>query len=827
MTTEDNNNKHYSAEAIERSINSKEDWINAINNITGRQITVQANKPCPVCGGRDRFTFDNNQGIGNNYCRQCGSGGMARTGLKLIQDILEIDFNETCTLVGEYLHLTPEEFNKKNTQKAKPLVFEKNELDPSKKAFAEQTIKKIESDLYSITNTLAQDYLRSVRCLNIDYPVENLYFSNIHHYDTTYKKESVKPALLARLTGFDGSLEAYQRIYLKQNGEKLERKQTPKLTNNSMLESAASVKLFPPAKSMGIAEGVETALAAHELSRLPVDAAINAKRLENWMPPKVCKVVYIFSDLDHPDPQTGKCPGFESAVKLFHKLVKKGLICYLLTPGIDIPEGKKSWDFNDFYNSVRGLTFNESQLKGLAIDVKPYENETTEDQDYDSWKAYAPISIYPKGQIIKAKSGSKKPKATLDNLSRMLGYYHIKLNYNEILKQPEYTFPSQADFINKGEDLKQNAAYGQIVDLMAINNMSKAGLDNYLTTIQQRNTYNPVKDWILEREWDKHDYLQDLLDTIEMNKNTSNLEERELLKKTLVTKWLLGACALATGMTNEFPFVLTLQSSDQGIGKTFWFRQLCPADWRVDGVTLEVGKPDSEREALGAWLCELGEVDGTIKASSMERMKSFLSRDRDELRTPYDKYSNKYKRRTAFFGSCNPTEFLRDDENRRFWVLPVSNVNSYHTVDMQQVWAQCYYLLRNGESYLLDNQTNKLLKESNQQFVPEHIIEARIKQTYDFVNTHGQFKQRSVQRILEDCGFTSSDRQKYSRVAGRYCRKIFGEPKVGNGKTLYRTPLETAQAMMTNPTIGIDPPKKDGNEVIRTPKSRKEHDDNI
>lgn len=791
MISDKSNNKHYSAQAIERAINSKQAWLDAINNITGRQVTGATNKPCPVCGGNDRFTFDDNQGMGNSYCRQCGNGGMARTGLKLIQDILEIDFNETCNLVGEYLNLTPEEFNKKHTKKAKPLAnynVEKQELDPNKKALAEKTIKDIESNLWDISNTLAQEYLKHRRGLNVDYPIANLYFSDIHHYDTTYKKESTKPALLARLTSYDGGLEAYQRIYLKPNGEKLERKQTLRLTNNTMLDSAASVKLFPKAKVMGIAEGVETALAAHELTKLPVDAAINAKRLENWKPPEICKVVYIFSDLDHPDQKTGKCPGHESAVKLFHKLVKSGLIVYLLTPGLDIPEGKHSWDFNDFYNSVRGLTFNETQLKSLAIDVPPDKNEITKDESYAGWKSFAPISIYPHEQIIETKSGAKKPKATLDNLSRMLEYYKIKLNYNEILKQPEYTFPTPADFINKGEDLKQNAAYGQIVDLMAINNMSKAGLDNYLTTIQQKNTYNPVKDWIFEREWDKHDYIQDLLDTIEMNKNTANMDDRELLKKTLVTKWLLGACALATGITNEFPFVLTLQSHAQGIGKTFWFRQLCPADWRVDGVTLEVGKPDSEREALGAWLCELGEVDGTIRASTMERIKSFLSRDRDELRTPYDKYSNKYKRRTAFFGSCNPTEFLKDDENRRFWVLPVTNVNSYHTVDMQQVWAQCYYLLRNGESYLLDKETDKLLRESNQQFVPEHVVEAAIKTTYVFNATFGQSVQSSVQKILEDCGFNASDRQKYGRVAGRYCRKIFGEPKVGNGKTLYTVP---------------------------------------
>lgn len=31
-------------------------------------------QPCPICGGKDRFRFDNKQGFGTYYCNQCGSG---------------------------------------------------------------------------------------------------------------------------------------------------------------------------------------------------------------------------------------------------------------------------------------------------------------------------------------------------------------------------------------------------------------------------------------------------------------------------------------------------------------------------------------------------------------------------------------------------------------------------------------------------------------------------------------------------------------------------------------------------------------------------------
>jgi len=30
--------------------------------------------PCPICGGKDRFRFDDRDGSGSYYCNQCGPG---------------------------------------------------------------------------------------------------------------------------------------------------------------------------------------------------------------------------------------------------------------------------------------------------------------------------------------------------------------------------------------------------------------------------------------------------------------------------------------------------------------------------------------------------------------------------------------------------------------------------------------------------------------------------------------------------------------------------------------------------------------------------------
>lgn len=57
--------------------------------------------PCPVCGGKDRFRFDNKNGRGTYICNQCGSGD----GLELIKNYYHCDAKEASNKVAEYLNL--------------------------------------------------------------------------------------------------------------------------------------------------------------------------------------------------------------------------------------------------------------------------------------------------------------------------------------------------------------------------------------------------------------------------------------------------------------------------------------------------------------------------------------------------------------------------------------------------------------------------------------------------------------------------------------------------------------------------------------------------
>lgn len=56
----------------------------------GVNILKNRHQPCPVCGGKDRFRFDDQEGRGTWFCNQCGAGD----GLALVTRALNVDISE-------------------------------------------------------------------------------------------------------------------------------------------------------------------------------------------------------------------------------------------------------------------------------------------------------------------------------------------------------------------------------------------------------------------------------------------------------------------------------------------------------------------------------------------------------------------------------------------------------------------------------------------------------------------------------------------------------------------------------------------------------------
>lgn len=62
----------------------------------GVKVIKNRHQACPVCGGSDRFRFDDKEGRGTWFCNQCGAGD----GLKLVEKVFSVSASEAAGKVN-------------------------------------------------------------------------------------------------------------------------------------------------------------------------------------------------------------------------------------------------------------------------------------------------------------------------------------------------------------------------------------------------------------------------------------------------------------------------------------------------------------------------------------------------------------------------------------------------------------------------------------------------------------------------------------------------------------------------------------------------------
>jgi len=142
------------------------------------------------------------------------------------------------------------------------------------------------------------------------------------------------PAMVAAVTSPTGELASLHRTYLTADGFKALVPTVKKLCASAGPLMGASIKISAPKRredgslSIGISEGVETALAAATLFDVPVWAGVSAHGLASFEPPPNVKNIYIFSDND------ASHVGQDAAKKLAERLTYQGHVVRIHTPAI-------------------------------------------------------------------------------------------------------------------------------------------------------------------------------------------------------------------------------------------------------------------------------------------------------------------------------------------------------------------------------------------------------------------------------------------------------------------------------------------------------------
>lgn len=263
-------------------------------HLTGKQA------PCPACGGKDRFRFDNKEGAGTWYCNHCGAG----IGIDLLKLVKGWDFGTAARAVDEVL----------GRVKADPPG--KPKLDPERR-------KELLRELWKGGRRLepcdpAHDYLTRHRRLSL----AGVDLSDLRYHPGAKLPanlgDGIAPALLALVRDAAGNPASIHRTFLGESGH------IGRAMFAGDLPEAIAIRLGAPKDGvLGVAEGLETAIAVTEQFGWPCWSTVNEGYLAKFIPPDDVTRVLIFGDADKS--YVGQAAAYHLAKRMVHKGLSVGV----------------------------------------------------------------------------------------------------------------------------------------------------------------------------------------------------------------------------------------------------------------------------------------------------------------------------------------------------------------------------------------------------------------------------------------------------------------------------------------------------------------------
>lgn len=236
-----------------------------------------------------------------------------------------------------------------------------------------------------------------------------------------------------------------------------------------------------------------------------------------------------------------------------------------------------------------------------------------------------------------------------------------------------------------------------------------------VNVVANENRFHPVRDYLDGCVWDGVPRLDSLL--IDLFGAEDNVYTRTVTRKAIV-----AAVARIYRPGCKFDYMLTLRGP-QGIGKSTLFAKLGGA-WFSDTFSTLQGK-EAYEQVLGVWIVEVGELAGMRKAE-VETIKLYISKQVDRFRPAYGRRIQEFPRQCIFIGTTNEEQFLRDVENRRFWVVETPNEPSGDLWDaltddvVRQIWAEAVELYKKGEKLYLPRSIEKMAREVQERYAEEN-----------------------------------------------------------------------------------------------------------
>ena len=228
--------------------------------------------PCPLCqSGKDRFRWDNRDNRGTYFCSTCGAGD----GMKLALEFTGLSFKACAKKIDELCGVVKEQ-----APKAKVIPMDR--------------LLRLSKGLVQVTE--GDPVSRYLINRGLKTPVKYLRLHPSLPYWDAGEMLGRFPAMVGAYRDPEGRVSTFHVTYLTPDGYKADVPAQKKVI--SSMAKGGAIRLTDPQEVMGIAEGIETAIAARILKGIPTWAAVNATALANFEPPAECKKLFVFGDND-------------------------------------------------------------------------------------------------------------------------------------------------------------------------------------------------------------------------------------------------------------------------------------------------------------------------------------------------------------------------------------------------------------------------------------------------------------------------------------------------------------------------------------------------
>jgi hypothetical protein len=304
----------------------------------------------------------------------------------------------------------------------------------------------------------------------------------------------------------------------------------------------------------------------------------------------------------------------------------------------------------------------------------------------------------------------KMPSKSMNTQIKNYLKHHYDFRRNIVANSIEYCVRG----VNNWETLREYDLIDELLD------ESFKSVEQSLTAFlgsSQVIDYDPFRGYFESLpEWDGVDHITKLANFV--------TADDKMWWHTMFKKALVRNCACATGFVNYNKQCIVLFGGSNA-GKSMFIRFLVPPFLeKYFNENPNIANRDDKDARLSIaknFITNLDDV-GNIREPELKELKSTFSKESINERLIYDRSNTRMVRKTTFWGTTDKEEFLIDEQGNVRWVI-VRIKSILHdeggdrgyskNIDMNNVWAQAYHLLKSGFKFTLSQEEIEYSEQNN------------------------------------------------------------------------------------------------------------------